>query len=183
VDYTLAPDRQYPTQVDECYSVLKWLSSVDNLRRLGIRCRDEKPRIVVTGDSAGGNLSLAITLKALKEEEQEEKQEEQKNEKAKKEGRKMSEKIIGLVLHYPVTYVHSSLSCSRVLCGNDVVLAFDTLLLCLHAYLPPQFQQNALEDDLISPGVTTDALLRKLPPTVMYVGTLDPLLDDSILLF
>lgn len=49
VGYTLAPDAKYPLALEQCYSVLEWLSK---------RCSS----FIVVGDSAGGNLAASLTL-------------------------------------------------------------------------------------------------------------------------
>lgn len=54
VDYACAPERQHPSQVDECLKVYKWL--LDQ----GIR----PDHIATIGDSAGGNLCTTLVLKA-----------------------------------------------------------------------------------------------------------------------
>lgn len=58
VDYSLAPKHKFPAAHNDCLSVYEWLiSSADNL---GI----DHQRVVVAGDSAGGNLAAAIFLMA-----------------------------------------------------------------------------------------------------------------------
>jgi acetyl esterase/lipase len=49
VDYTLAPDAHFPTQHTQCLAALDYL-----VRRCGI----DPARIIISGDSAGGNLAL-----------------------------------------------------------------------------------------------------------------------------
>jgi hypothetical protein len=49
----------YPTALNECFAVYQWV--VDG--RLGIR----PSRIILAGDSAGGNLAVATCLKAIME--------------------------------------------------------------------------------------------------------------------
>ncbi len=57
VDYTLAPDAKYPYSLDECYYVYEWLVSGKN--QLGIL----PSKIILAGDSAGGNFVLGVTFK------------------------------------------------------------------------------------------------------------------------
>ena len=58
VDYRLAPEFKYPTAADDSYAALLWV--VANAARLGIDPR----KLAVCGDSAGGNLSAAVSLMA-----------------------------------------------------------------------------------------------------------------------
>jgi len=51
VDYRLAPEHLYPTQTDDCYTALKWLFSAGH-------------KVVLIGDSAGGNLAAGLSLRA-----------------------------------------------------------------------------------------------------------------------
>ncbi|QIG39034.1 alpha/beta hydrolase [Microbacterium sp. 4R-513] len=56
VDYALAPEHQYPTQVEQAYAALEWLFG--QASELGL----DGERIGILGTSAGGNLAAALTL-------------------------------------------------------------------------------------------------------------------------
>ena len=57
VDYTKAPDRRYPTQIEECVEAYRYLLSK------GYKGCD----IAIAGDSAGGNLALTTALKIMQD--------------------------------------------------------------------------------------------------------------------
>ncbi len=58
VDYRLAPQAQYPCQIEDCYSTLKWMH--DNAQELGI----DTKRIAIGGASAGAGLAASLALMA-----------------------------------------------------------------------------------------------------------------------
>ncbi|PWY89413.1 CLN3-domain-containing protein [Aspergillus sclerotioniger CBS 115572] len=63
LDYKKAPEYPYPYGLNECYDVYHSIVSTRG-RCLGLNGRT-RPRIVITGDSAGGSLATGVTLMVL----------------------------------------------------------------------------------------------------------------------
>lgn len=60
LDYKKAPEYPYPYALNECYDV--YITLIKSRGRCIGMSGTETPKIVVTGDSAGGNLAVATTL-------------------------------------------------------------------------------------------------------------------------
>ena len=56
IDYRLAPDHPYPSALDDCWQAYNWI-----LKYAQEEFELDIEKIILVGDSAGGNLSLAIT--------------------------------------------------------------------------------------------------------------------------
>ncbi len=61
VDFRLAPENPFPTPFNDCYNAFCWLS--EHAEELGA----DKHKIIVGGESCGGNLAAAVALKARDE--------------------------------------------------------------------------------------------------------------------
>jgi len=61
VNYQKAPEHKFPVPLDDCYAATSWV--FDHAEDLGANA----DRIGVIGDSAGGNLAAAVTLRARDE--------------------------------------------------------------------------------------------------------------------
>jgi acetyl esterase len=58
IDYRLAPEHKFPAAVDDAITATKWIA--DNSKQFGI----DASRLVVGGDSAGGNLAAVVAISA-----------------------------------------------------------------------------------------------------------------------
>ena len=56
--YSLSPEAKYPTAIEECYAAAAWVAEQGAGHDL------DPARMAVAGDSAGGNMAIALTLLA-----------------------------------------------------------------------------------------------------------------------
>eukprot|EP01117_Protostelium_nocturnum_P012276 TRINITY_DN4519_c0_g1_i1.p1 TRINITY_DN4519_c0_g1~~TRINITY_DN4519_c0_g1_i1.p1 ORF type:complete len:828 (+),score=264.47 TRINITY_DN4519_c0_g1_i1:130-2613(+) len=156
VDYRLAPDYPFPTAFQECYYSYLW--AIQNARKLG----STGEKIILCGDSAGGNLAAAVVVRAIIE------------------GTRIPD---GLILIYPAVYMMFVPSPSRLISAIDPLLPTVTLKNCFEAYLPKGEDVNPLDNPFLSPACASDEIFSKFPDrTYIMCGALDPLLDDSVFL-
>eukprot|EP00743_Colponemidia_sp_Colp-15_P006203 GILK01006672.1.p1 GENE.GILK01006672.1~~GILK01006672.1.p1 ORF type:complete len:819 (-),score=180.26 GILK01006672.1:33-2489(-) len=152
VDYRLAPDHPYPKPFEDCWDAYTW--AIQNMeRQYGIRPR----KVVLVGDSAGGNLAAAVTVKAIRE-----------NFRVPD----------GIVLAYPALNLTKAFSPSLLLALDDPIVPYTFLECCLAAYLGPNADPTT--DPYLSPAIAPDDILSKFPPTSIMVGSKDPLHDDCV---
>lgn len=146
-DYRLAPEHPYPAALEDAIKV--W----DYLMLLGYGARD----IILTGDSAGGNLALALTLKL------------------KADGRLLPR---GLVLMSPWADLTSSGESHRTRADVDPVLDKAYIDRMIAAYMgEADKSKQMLENPYISPLFGDFA---GFPPVYIQVGDNEILLSDSV---
>ena len=143
VDYRLAPEHKFPAAVEDSITATKWVA--DNAKQLGV----DAARIIVGGDSAGGNLS-AVTAIAIRD---------------------SGAKLAGQLLIYPSTDFrmnhpsHSEPETSLLLTHSVIKWFID------------HYMGGADRDDWrASPA---RARLEGLPPAYVLVAGGDPLRDEG----
>ena len=152
VDYSLAPEAWFPRAVQECFFVYKWV--IANRAALGA---GPKGRIILTGDSAGGNLAVGVALKSVIS------------------GIRKPDEV---VVSYPVLNVKLAASPSRLMAMLDALLPMGLLECCLKAYTGNR--PSSEYSPLMSPLIASDDLLKQFPPIRIVASEFDPLLDDSV---
>jgi len=150
VDYRLAPEHPYPAGPDDCEAAALWL-----LER-GAEELGAPRRLAIGGESAGAHLSV-VTLLRLRD----------------RHG------ITGAFLAANLVYGAYDLSgtpSQRLWGDRDLVLSTPIIAWFGDQFLPG-VDLEARRDPDISPLY---ARLHDLPPALFTVGTLDPLLDDTL---
>eukprot|EP01091_Cochliopodium_minus_P005566 TRINITY_DN15474_c0_g1_i1.p1 TRINITY_DN15474_c0_g1~~TRINITY_DN15474_c0_g1_i1.p1 ORF type:complete len:349 (-),score=96.97 TRINITY_DN15474_c0_g1_i1:20-1066(-) len=152
IDYKLAPEQAYPSQPNEVAFCIEWIKK--NGDRFGI---DTSKKVILMGDSAGGNLSVTATYKLLE---------------------KGDVKVDGLALIYPTLYIQKT-STSAKKFGEDWILHTNSMKKVFISCYYPKFDSLSSIEYYVSPGLAPKELQKQLPPTFIVCGDRDPLLDDS----
>ncbi|NKF49104.1 alpha/beta hydrolase [Shewanella sp. WXL01] len=147
INYQKAPEHKFPCAMDDCYHATKWV--FENAKAMKL----DPDRIGVFGDSAGGNLAAAVTLRARDQQ---------------------SFKIAFQVLVYPaVDYDTNSPSMTRF--AEGCLLEKADLYYYLGHYI-------SCSDDLQNPyciPMSAKSLIN-LPPAFIYCAECDPICDHGI---
>lgn len=154
VGYRLAPEHPYPDPNEDCYDIGEYL--VDNAERdYGV------PLLFLGGESAGGHLSAVTALHLV--------------------NARPNFAFKGLVLNYGV-YDLAGLLPQAYHFKLPLVLDFEIMTKFIEAYTPGMTLAQKRNPD-ISPLFADLASLRgKLPPALFTVGSLDMLMDDSVVM-
>lgn len=147
VDYRLAPEHRYPAAIDDAWAALLWVHA--NAAKLGI----DPNRIAVAGDSAGGNLAAALTLRAR----------DQKGPH-----------ILAQALIYPVTDMTTQERDSYRNYANGFFLTRDRMTWFIDQYVPDSLLRH---NAYASPLLAKDH--RALPQAIILTAEFDPLRDEG----
>ncbi|XP_029976126.1 lipase, hormone-sensitive a [Salarias fasciatus] len=116
VDYSLAPEAPFPRALEECFYAYCW--ALNNCQLLGSTAE----RVCLAGDSAGGNLCITVSMKAIST------------------GVRVPD---GIMAAYPATLIAMDVSPSRLLTLIDPLLPLGVLAKCLNAYAGVEYQTAA----------------------------------------
>ena len=145
VDYRMAPEFPFPTPLEDCIAATRWAR--DNAASLGC----DASRMVVCGDSAGGNLATLV---------------------AQHSGVALKMQL----LVYPATDARCITESYR---NNreGLLLTAAAMDWFFGHYLSGG--KGSADDPLVSPLLASDAVLAKMPPTLVITAEYDPLCDEG----
>lgn len=147
VGYRLAPENPYPAAVEDAFSALQWV--IGNHRKNEV----DPHRIILGGDSAGGNLAAVIALKA--------------RDAGMKE-------VVGQLLIYPSLQVDNLDTDSYRLYQDMLFLKRSDIKKYVKLYLPnPEERRNPAVSPLYAES------LKGLPPTFIMTAEFDILRSDG----
>eukprot|EP00052_Salpingoeca_macrocollata_P020913 m.177610 g.177610 ORF g.177610 m.177610 type:complete len:368 (+) comp21396_c0_seq7:42-1145(+) len=163
--YRLAPEHPFPAAVQDCYSALRWIASEEcaEAMRQHFGAVPDLRRVLVGGDSAGGNLSFILSVLAR----------DGLDGDLKKSN--LPFKLAGALLIYPGLFHKESRS--RAALANAHILNRNIMEFFETSYLGPDPDERDLR---VRPLEL--ASFAGLPPTVVLVAELDPLHDEGVLL-
>eukprot|EP00929_Paragymnodinium_shiwhaense_P087535 TRINITY_DN47695_c0_g2_i1.p1 TRINITY_DN47695_c0_g2~~TRINITY_DN47695_c0_g2_i1.p1 ORF type:complete len:672 (-),score=99.65 TRINITY_DN47695_c0_g2_i1:187-2202(-) len=147
-EYPLAVKHPFPAALVCLKDISGWL-----------RNRFPQSRMAFVGESAGGNLAIATTLKLILD------------------GTPDEGLPAGIICGYPPCHPVQTASPSRIVNGSDPMLGTGILRMCIDSYAKGA---DPAVEPLISPGIAPNDLLKRLPPVRLQVGGLDPILDETI---
>lgn len=147
VDYRLAPENPFPAGLNDVYNVLQW--TYKNAESIN----GDKNHIAVAGDSAGGNLSAAVSLMARD---------------------KNGPHIDCQVLIYPSTNILELNSNSWSYLIADFNISKEDMEQYISLYVPKKEDRKS---PYASPLLASD--FNKLPNTLIITAEIDPLRDEG----
>ena len=146
VDYSLAPEYKFPCSLEDSINAVNYI--FENNKQI----KFDKKKVIVCGDSAGGNLALIVAILSKE---------------------KKLPKIIGQILFYPwIDFTMSRPSMSMNLDG--LIVKKSTLNYFADHYLN---KNDEITNWKISPLLYSD--FYGMPITYIYGAGLDPLVDEG----
>lgn len=184
-EYALSPSK-YPKAISEVVRIYRAL----RLGQAAVLLGFQPDRIIVSGESVGGNLATALCVSLIMDNEEDQCAKltpykcdelvsdfDSENEDTYVDERVRLDIPDALLLCCPALNLSLDSTPSRIVGANDPVLPSALITTITSSYLdgcPPT-------DPIASPYFAADAVLCNFPPTLIFTSSEDPLLDDSVL--
>lgn len=149
-EYSLSPEAKYPVAIEQCYSILDSLPDI--LCEFDLKV--DLGTLTVAGDSAGGNMAIAMTIMAKE-----------------RNGIKIHKQL----LYYPVTNAYFN-TCSYNEFAVDYYLYRAGMIWFWNQYTKSERDRNQIT---ASPLRASIEQLKGLPPAMILNGEADVLRDEG----
>jgi hormone-sensitive lipase len=151
IDYRLAPASPFPAPLEDIWQAYFWIMTQAS-KYLNVNPK----KVVIVGDSAGGNFTAALTLKCVREK---------------------FRIPDGILMGYPALNLNiNSFSPSLLIALEDSILRYSFLLICISSYIGTGDSLNPFA----SPAYATDKDLMDFPVTRIMIAGRDPLRDEAL---
>jgi acetyl esterase len=147
VGYRLAPEHKFPAAPEDCYAAIEWVAAHAH------EIKGDPKRIAVGGDSAGGNLTAAVTLMARD---------------------RHGPKLCFQVIIYGETDYYKPGTASYTTYADGYGLTRDDMIWFWEQYLA---HREDATHPYAAPLRATD--LSKLPPALIITAEYDPVRDEA----
>ena len=199
-EYDLLPEHHFPVALNQVTAAYIALVNGNAEAALGFKTG----RVAVTGESAGGNMAAALTVKLCYDgivDVDLEKEKKEKEGKVMVKRQSSSENFFNrlkarsnddrsrergtvtlptcLMLSCPALNMCHSMSPSRIMGTGDPVLPSGLIQMISDQYVPKGCGIGK-EHPLCSPYFASDEILSCFPDTLLWVSAADPLLDDAV---
>ena len=158
IDYGLSPQNKYPKGLNDCFQGYMWIiNHMEEIFDMKIN------NIILSGDSAGGNLVLALNYLLI----------------AINKYENLNIKLPDLILaEYPCCDTSiKNMSISMIIALQDPMLNDKMLKYCNECYRDNYDNEN---DPFLNPSKANEMLIKEMNKTIFFLGTFDPLRDDSV---
>ena len=159
VEYRLAPEWQYPVQLDEYEAVLDWVRSAEGG---GVRGVDPN-RVAGGGDSAGGNMTAALALRLHDQ------------KKTDSKGQAKPNLAVQLLLYPEARLPFDTPAATEN--NSGYYLECNGIFSFADHYLPRGIPPATR---YVSPGMQPVDALHDLPPALVFTAGFDPLRDVGV---
>ena len=152
IDYRLAPENPFPAALEDCWGVYDWLIN-HGFHQMNLNPK----KILVIGDSAGGNLVCGITTLAIINK------------------MRVPDEII---LIYPSLQLSMGIIVPSLLYSlTDPLITINFGKVTFEAYIDGH--KSSKKDYIVNPLITPEIILKDYPKTRILVATKDVLRDEA----